>query len=219
MRILLIIFCTLNTYSLNQYQLVISKNQNQVTLDLQKEESKTEDRSLENLSIEENDTQYLEVSGLEKEPINIGVSIGYNTFVVTALALLITILSIVLTIFIFVLGFSGYYKIKEIKGKLVEAESEISRKKQSMDPELKNLKTQISGQVSKLQTTLSSEESKTEKLKEMIYNVNADLKQYIQGEAAKMNVLAMVDHYRKMKNFEQALKEIDFFENWKTKNC
>lgn len=136
MRILLIIFCTLNTYNLNQYQSVISKKQNQITLDLQKEEKliQKENRNLQNLSIEEeeNDTQHLEVSGAEKEPINVGVSIGYNTFVVTALALLITILSIVLTIFIFILGFSGYSKIKEIKGKLVEAESEISRKKQSI---------------------------------------------------------------------------------------
>ena len=205
----------MNTYNLNHDQSVIAQTQDQSTFNLQNEEDliQKENRNPHNIGIEIADTQQLEISEPEEEPINIGVSIGYNTFVVTALALLITILSIVLTIGIFVLGFSGYSKIKEIKGKLVDAETEINEKKQNMDAELKNLKTQINERVSELQTTVSSEEVKTEKLREMIYNVNYELKQYIQAEAAKMNRLAIVDTYIQMKDFEQALREIEDFEN------
>jgi len=176
MTIVLVIFCWLNPSYHNQ--LVLAQTQDQNTPNLPKQENLIQKQSLETQQpkIKENPTQQPEKPEVKKETIDLGVSIGYNTFVVTALALLITILSIVLTISIFVLGFLGYSKIKDIEGIKKDLEKD------------------------------------TKKLTGMINNVNEEFKKYIQTEAAKMNFLTMVDHYKKMKNFEQALKEIEYFE-------
>lgn len=197
MTIVLVIFCWLNPSYHNQS--VLAQTQDQNTPNLPKQENLIQKQSLETQQpkLEENQTQQLEKPEVKKETIDLGVSIGYNTFVVTALALLITILSIVLTIFIFVLGFSGYSEIKELEKEIKELEKE---------------KDGISTEIRNIQETVSSEEEKTEKLREMIKDVNEDFKKYIQAEAAKINKLGMVDYYMQMKYFEQALKEIEDFE-------
>ncbi|XDE60838.1 hypothetical protein AB3M80_19280 [Arthrospira platensis BEA 1257B] len=288
MTIVLVIFCWLNPSYHNQS--VLAQTQDQNTPNLPKQENLIQKQSLETQQpkIKENPTQQPEKPEVKKETINLGVSIGYNTFVVTALALLITILSIVLTISIFILGYLGYSKIdkttteklnkkmkeieeikekfdediKAIKAKLdekiknldqdIEAikanlnadEQKLKTNITDLDEKIKNLdqdieaikanlnadeqklKTnitdvnaklgelseKINGQVSELQKIVSSERDKTENLTKMIDNISDDFKKYIQAEAIKMNVLTMVNHYMKMKNFEQALKEIEDFE-------
>ncbi|WP_315660741.1 hypothetical protein [Limnospira sp. PMC 1298.21] len=256
MTIVLVIFCWLNPSYHNQS--VLAQTQDQNTPNLPKQENLIQKQSLETQQpkIKENPTQQPEKPEVKKETIDLGVSIGYNTFVVTALALLITILSIVLTISIFILGYLGYSKIdkttteklnkkmKEIEEIKEKFDEDIKAIKAKLDEKIKNLdqdieaikanlnadeqklKTnitdvnaklgelseKINGQVSELQKIVSSERDKTENLTKMIDNISDDFKKYIQAEAIKMNVLTMVDHYMKMKNFEQALKEIEDFE-------
>jgi tetratricopeptide (TPR) repeat protein len=264
---LLIAFCLLIPLSHNQKVLAQTPEKN--IPNSPKQEKPIEKQNLQPNNpqpqkIEENQTQQPEKPEVKKETIDIGVSIGYNTFVVTALALLITILSIVLTIFIFVLGFLGYSEIKKIRGlsnELQKEKDEISKqiekiqretntKSETIKSQLEDLEKQINGQlnqvsdlqktvsseinktenltkmidnisddlngqlnqVSDLQKTVSSEIDKTENLTKMIDNISDNFKKYIQTEAIKMNMLTMVDHYRKMKNFEQSLKEIEDFE-------
>jgi len=195
MTILLVIFCWLNPSYQNQSVLAQTPDQN--TPNLQKQENPIHQQSLE--------TQQLEKPEFEKETIDIGVSIGYNTFVVTALALLITILSIVLTIFIFVIGFLGYSQINKFKKRLETDEQNLADKIKQMDEQL--LKAQ------------NSVNTETQNLRKMIDNINDDFKKYIQAEASKMQRLGMVDYHIQMKNFEQALEEIEeFFKKYANEN-
>lgn len=201
MTIVLVIFCWLNPYYQNQSVLAQTPDQN--TSNSQKQENLIQEQILETQQpkIEENQTQQPENPEVKKETIDIGVSIGYNTFVVTALALLITILSIVLTISIFVLGFLGYSKIKdidgikttlntyideikttlnkdidEIKTKLNRDEKQLEENITGVNVKLGELNEKINGQVSELQKIVSSERDKTEKLREMIDNISDNLK-------------------------------------------